>query len=54
MKCAPALKTLKVVLDKKDQDLYETQTKLKKYESEYRVVDEMQKQIKQLKKQNDE
>ena len=54
MKCAPALKTLKVVLDKKDQDLYETQTKLKKYESEYRVVDEMQKQIKFLKKQNDD
>ena len=54
MKCAPALKTLKVVLDKKDQDLYETQTKLKKYESEYRVVDQMQKQIKALKKQNDD
>jgi hypothetical protein len=42
------------VLDKKDLDLYETQNKLKKYETEYRVVDEMKKQIHFLKKQNEE
>lgn len=54
MKCAPALKTVRNVLDKKDQEIYELQNRLKKYDSDLRSSEELKRQINFLKKQNEE
>lgn len=54
MRCSPALKTLRNVLEKKDLEIYELQNRLKKIETEIRSNEELKKQISFLKKQNDE
>lgn len=54
MKCAPSLKVVKNIIDKKDSEIYDLYHRIRKYDAESKMIEEMKKQINSLKKQNDD
>lgn len=54
IKCAPSYKTLKIILDKKDAEIFDLQHKLNRIDSDIRTNEDLKKQIVKLRSQNDE
>ncbi|RNA18439.1 kelch 41 [Brachionus plicatilis] len=54
IKCAPSYKTLKIILDKKDAEIFDLQHKLNRIDSDIRTNEDLKKQIANLRRQNDE
>lgn len=54
IKCAPSYKTLKIILDKKDAEIFDLHNKLNRIDSDIRTNEDLKKQIANLRRQNEE
>ncbi|CAF0898073.1 unnamed protein product [Brachionus calyciflorus] len=54
LRCTPALKTLRNILDKKDAEIFDLQTKLRRQDIDVKTNEDLKKQIAQLKRHNEE